>query len=393
MKILYHHRTASKDGQEVHIRELITALRDDGHDVLVVGPGGDPTRMREDDAMGGQRGGLGRLRALVPDALLPLANRAYTELFVARLRREVSRFRPDVIYERHALDNRVGMRIAREFALPLLLEVNAPLAREEFEQGRLSTLEPSLSRELEVLRAADAVLAVSRVLSDILVADGVAPERISVIHNGASRELLAAPRDPSFRTRFAAGEELVLGFVGFPRPWHGLDRVIRALAEHRDGALARARFWLAGEGPAVEGLVALAAKLGVGERMRVVGVLARREIVPFLDSIDIALQPAATRYASPLKLFEYLARGVPVIAPRQPNVCEIVADERSALLFDPGEPSDFARRLVQLCTDSELRARVGAGGRARIDEAGYTWERNAKRVAALAAALEERTSR
>lgn len=390
MRILYHHRTASKDGQEVHIRELIQALRAIGHEVLVEGPGGDPTAERGDDAMGGRRSGLGRLRALVPDSLMPIANRVYAAWFVWKLRRAVERFRPDVIYERHALDNTVGVRVARQFRLPLLLEVNAPLSREEHEQGKLDSLEPALSREVEVLRSAGAVMAVTRVLADIVIGDGVPADRVHVIQNGASREFLETPRDRSLRDRWCESDSLVLGFVGFPRPWHGLDRVIRALAEHRDGALANARFWLAGEGPAVSGLTTLAANLGVADRVRVVGVLGRRDVIPFLDSIDIALQPAATRYASPLKLFEYLARAVPVIAPRQPNICEIVADERSAMLFDPEDATDFARRLVRLAADPELRARIGRGGRSRIDEAGYTWERNAQRVAAIAEAAKER---
>jgi len=393
VRILYHHRTASKDGQEVHIRELIGALRALGNEVLVMGPGGDPFETKEAGAMGGQRGGLGRLRRFVPDAWMPLANRAYEALFTRRLRDAARSFRPDVIYERHALSNTVGSRVARELELPLLLEVNAPLAREEFEQGRLPALEPALSREMAVLNGASAILAVTNVLRDILTADGTPASRISVIHNGASRELLEAPADRGWRTRFGINDELVLGFVGFPRPWHGLDRVIRALAESQEGALSRARFWLAGEGPAVNDLVALANQLGVRERLHVLGVLGRRDVVPFLDAIDIALQPAATRYASPLKLFEYLARGVAVIAPRQPNVCEIVADERSALLFDAADPTDFARQLARLATDAELRTRLGAGGRARIAEAGYTWEDNAVRVAAIAAACVERRPR
>ncbi len=389
MRILYHHRTASRDGQEVHIRELIAAFRALGHEVLVVAPGGDPTATIGEGTgdMGGSRKGLGALRALVPDFLMPLANAAYSTLFKRKILTAGRRFRPDVVYERHALNNTVGRDTARALGVPLLLEVNAPLSREEFEQKRLHSLEPALSREMSVVRDAGIVFAVTDVLKRILIEDGVSPERIEVVHNGASSELLNAPVDRSRRQEFAPCSEIVLGFVGFPRPWHGLDRILRVLASARSEALARTRFVVAGEGPAVGDLARISEELRLAERVRFIGVLGRCEVLSFLDAIDIGLQPAATRYASPLKLFEYLARSVPVIAPRQPNIEEIVVDERSALLFDPRAPGDLERQLVRLVEDTDLRRRIAAGGRSRIDEAGFTWSKNAERIARAAQRL------
>lgn len=381
MKLLYHHRTASRDGQEVHIRELIAALRGAGCEVEVVAPGGDDS---SEHAMGGSRGLLGTLRTLLPDAFMPLAKWAYARLFTQRLIAAGRAFAPDALYERHALDNEVGRAAASRLGIPLLLEVNAPLAREEFETGRIPTLEPMLRREMTVVRSADAVLAVTRVLADILCADGVERDRIHVLHNGASASALDAPRDRSLRNRLAPDDRTVLGFVGFPRPWHGLDRVVRFLARSTGARLRTSEMWIAGEGPAVEPLLSLARELGVENRVRCLGVLGRDQIVPFLDAIDVALQPAATRYASPLKLFEYLARGVAVLAPRQPNIEEIVRDGSSAILCDPSDDADFERALERLVTDPQVRERIGRGGRARIDEGGFTWASNARRVIEIA---------
>lgn len=381
MKLLYHHRTASRDGQEVHIRELIAALRQAGCEVEVVAPGGHDS---SEQAMGGSRGLLGSLRTLLPDACMPLAKWAYARLFTKRLIAAGRRFAPDALYERHALDNEVGRAAAARLGIPLLLEVNAPLAREEFETGRIHELEPMLRREMSVVRTADVVLAVTQVLADILCADGVERSRVHVLHNGASASVLEAPRDRSLRDRLAPDDRTVLGFVGFPRPWHGLDRVVRFLARSTELRSRTCEMWIAGEGPAVEPLMALARELGVEKRVRCLGVLGRDQIVPFLDAIDVALQPAATRYASPLKLFEYLARGVAVLAPRQPNIEEIVRDGSSAILCDPNDDADFERSLERLVTDPGVRERIGRGGRARIDEGGFTWESNARRVIAIA---------
>src|ERR1035438_2492939 len=97
MKILYHHRTASKDGQAVHIEELIGALREIGHEVRVVGPeigaGG----------MGAEAGWVQRLKTHLPKAIYELLELAYSRVAYSRLARAAHEFRPDFIYERHNL--------------------------------------------------------------------------------------------------------------------------------------------------------------------------------------------------------------------------------------------------------------------------------------------------
>ncbi|MBK6941158.1 MAG: glycosyltransferase family 4 protein [Planctomycetes bacterium] len=385
MKILYHHRTASRDGQEVHITELVGALRGLGHEVRVVSPSGG------DDgggAMGGNRGGLARLRALVPDALMPLAARAYEFVFTRRLVREGRAFCADVLYERHALFNHCGVRAAAKLGVPLLLEVNSPLAREEQALRHLEDADAVRRDEVATIARADAVFAVTGVLKRILVEDGVPQERVHVVQNGVDPVRFFAPRDPDAKRAFGVAGKLVLGFIGFPRPWHGLDRVVRVLA--RSPELANAVLLVGGEGPAIAPLLELARELGVADRVVVHGVVDRNDVPRFLDAFDVALQPKATPYASPLKLFEYLARGCAVIAPAQANITEVVADGDSAALFTEDDDVDFARVLLRVCSDAAWRARLAARGPALIVERGLTWPGNAAKVAAVARALLDR---
>jgi len=386
MKILYHHRTASRDGQEVHITELVRALRGLGHEVRVVSPGGDEPESGTSE-MGGHRAGLARWRALLPDRLLPLAAFCYDQVFSRQVVRKAAKLQADVLYERHALRNRVGVRAARRLGIPLLLEVNAPLAREEAAFGRVRRLEVELERELETLRSADAVLVVTGVLKRILADDGLPEERIHVIPNGVAPDRFLTPADLRVREELGLMQRLVLGFVGFPRPWHGLERVVQVLAAADSGPLSDAVLLIAGEGPALEPLLRQAREAGLTDRVIVRGVLSREEVPAFIDSFDIALQPHATAYASPLKLFEYLARGVAVIAPKQPNLEEVLVHGQSALLFDPALPEAFAGALVRLAGNRDLRERIAAGGRRRLLEGGFTWTQNAERVVELARSL------
>lgn len=389
MKILYHHRTASRDGQEVHITELVGALRGLGHEVRVVSPSGDDGGGSA-GAMGGNRGGLARLRALVPDALMPLAARAYEFVFTRRLVREGRALGADVLYERHALFNHCGVRAAAKLGVPLLLEVNSPLAREEEALARLEDAEAVRRDEVATIARADAVFAVTGVLKRILVEDGVPADRVHVVQNGVDPARFFAPRDPDAKRAFGVAGKLVLGFIGFPRPWHGLDRVVRVLAQARSSELANAVLLIGGEGPAIAPLLELARGLGVADRIVVHGVVDRGDVPRFLDAFDVALQPKATPYASPLKLFEYLARGCAVVAPAQANITEVVADGDGAALFAEDDDVDFARVLLRVCGDEALRARLAARGPELIRERGLTWPGNAAKVVAVARDLIER---
>ena len=110
MKILYHHRTASGDGQAVHIEEMIAALRRQGHEVLVVSPGnGDHHRM------GGKIGWAHWLKSVLPKACYELLELSYSIIAFTRLARTIRAFRPDVIYERYNLYLMGGLLAKRWF--------------------------------------------------------------------------------------------------------------------------------------------------------------------------------------------------------------------------------------------------------------------------------------
>jgi glycosyltransferase involved in cell wall biosynthesis len=121
--------------------------------------------------------------------------------------------------------------------------------------------------------------------------------------------------------------------------------------------------------------------------VRFTGVVAREQVPAFVASFDIALQPAVTPYASPLKLFEYLALGKAIVAPRMPNIEEVLTHGDNAWLFDAVDGASFASALSALSEDPALRQRLAVRARASIGELGLTWRSNAQRVAALGAAL------
>jgi glycosyltransferase involved in cell wall biosynthesis len=173
-----------------------------------------------------------------------------------------------------------------------------------------------------------------------------------------------------------------LGFVGFVRQWHGLDRVLHGLAAW-SGA-PRLDLTVVGEGPARVDLESLAAGLGLGGRVHFTGLATRDDVPRLVAGFDIALQPASVPYASPLKLFEYMAAGRAIVAPDQPNIREVLEHGRTALLFDPANPEAMWQSIEVLARDAALRASLGAAARQEILRRDFTWAGNALRVVALA---------
>ncbi len=374
MRILYSHRIQSRDGQSVHVEELVSAFLREGHQVEVVGPG-----FYQAAGFGGGSRAVAALRRLLPGALGELAELAYNIPAYWRLRRAARRFRPDLIYERCNLYYLAGTRLARRTGLPLYLEVNSPLAEERARFGGLRLGRIAAAAERRVWCSARRVLVVTEVLRATVVAGGAAPERVMVVPNGVVLERFAPP---PFGPARAPAAPLVLGFVGFVRAWNGLDAVIRAMAS----AGTAVELVVVGEGPERPALEALAAELGIAARVRFTGLVAHARVPDLVAGFDIALQPRVVPYASPLKAFDYMAAGRAIVAPDQPNIREILTDGETALLFDPAASGALWRAVQRLIEDAALRARLGAAARAALEAHDYTWRGNARRIAAWAAA-------
>lgn len=370
MRILYSHRIQSRDGQSVHVEELVAALRALGHEVMVVGPG-----FYAKAEFGGESGLVATIRARLPRWVGELAELAYNVPAWWRLRRACLRFQPALIYERNNLYFLAGTLVARRTGVPLFLEVNAPLADERSRHGGLGL--PRLARWLErfVWRSADRVFAVTGVLKAMIAVAGVPAERIEVVPNG-----IDPARFASLPLRPEAPDPVVLGFVGFVRDWHGLDAVIAAMAADRE---MRLELMIVGDGPAVSALHTQAEALGVANRVRFPGLAAHEAIPGLVAGFDIALQPRVVAYASPLKLFEYMAAGKAIVAPDQPNIREVLSDGETALLFDPAVPDAMWVAIRRLVADPAMRSRLGAAARMEIERRDYTWRGNATRVIKL----------
>jgi glycosyltransferase involved in cell wall biosynthesis len=374
VRVLYHYRIASADGQLVHIREMIEAMRRCGHEVCVVGPkvGGADNKIT--------RQSVAWFRRFCPRVVFELLELAYNIPAFVRLWRAASTFEPDLIYERYSLYLLAGTWAKRLIRVPLVLEVNAPLAEERDRHSggiSLGPIAPWLERK--VWCAADRVCAVTGVLARYIAEHGVREEQLVVTPNGVdATRFNELPRPDEAKASLGIAGKFVVGFVGYVRPWHGLDQVLDWMAteEAPDNAI----LLLVGDGPARGDLVDLARTLCIAERLIVTGSLPAAEIPRHLAAFDIAVLPDVVPYASPLKLLEYMAAGCAILAPDKENIREIVKSAHEAELF---EPSTFKQHLSAMVENRSVREKLGERARQKILDGSHGWERNVARLERL----------
>ena len=382
MRILYHHRIASKDGQITHIEEMVAALRTLGHEVLVVGP----TVHQQDSGSGGSAGWVGKLKATLPGWLYELAESAYALVAYRRLSKAVQQFKPDVIYERYALYQPAGVWVSRRRRVPLLLEVNAPyaIARRKYNQLQLGWLADAFERY--TFRGADRVFPVTRVLGDMLEGMGVQAQRIRVIPNAINpHDFESLPTVEAAKARKGLGSRTVIGFIGFVREWDQLDRIVDWLS--RRPANDPAMLMVVGDGPVRPALEAQAKRLGIAHKLVFTGVVPRSQVPAEAMAFDVALQTALVPYASPLCLFEYMAMGKAILAPDQPNHHEVLVQGTDCEMYAPADPQGIEQRLDRLVDDPQRRQTLGQQARQALTDRAYFWEGNARRVLAAAGEL------
>jgi glycosyltransferase involved in cell wall biosynthesis len=394
LRILYHHRTRAGDAQGIHIAEIQRAFRNRGHEVVEVALVEAGAEARADEKGGSAKGLAGiasRLAGALPLPAKEALELAYNAVAYRRLSQAIRRLRPDFVYERYAANTFAGLAAARRHGVPFVLEVNAPLEMAEHVGLFFKRLTRSVERRL--CAGADVTIAVTRVLVGILEDEGVPPGKVVVMPNGVRRELGTGGDRAGFRHRLGIPPDAVVaGFVGWFRAWHGLERMLEAAATPEWRA-AGIHLVLAGDGPAMPALRAMHSELGLEGHVHLCGTVPRDQVESALAAFDIAVQPAVTPYACPMKVIEYMAAGLAIVAPGSDNVRELLKDGETALLCLGGAmPSmeDLKDGVLRLARDPELRQRLGAAARRALLERGYLWEENARRVEELVAWIKQR---
>ena len=301
---------------------------------------------------------------------------------VARLAREV---RADVVMERYYNFGGEGVVAAHRLRIPAVLEVNAPIVdypgSPKARVDRALVVEPLRRWRDRLCRMTDLFVTPSAKI----LPDWIEPARVLEVEWGADVDRFRP--DTTGPLPFVPDPDRVLCvFAGAFRAWHGAARLAEALARLHARGDARFGAVFIGDGPereaaerALEGVPAVTFT-GAIPHSQVPACLAAADIgvAPFEPVRHGALQ--LTFFWSPLKIFEYMAAGLPVVAPALPRLTHLVSDGREGILYDPSDPGGLDAALVRLA-DRGLRQRLGGAARQRVVR-DFSWDAHCRALSA-----------
>lgn len=363
-------------GGSVHVRAMIRAFRAEGHTVEVFcaeagsGPAEFPVTAL------GPTFPPAEDREAKEHRLLALADALQSRL---ETRHAEAPF--DLIYERYGLWSAAGIRAARRLNLPAVVEVNAPLVEEQAAFRKFVLQDKARAIESEVFTSAHALAVVSRELAGYVAARGANPACIHVIGNAVDGTQFH-PAIPPAQVPGLRNGTFTLGFTGSLKAWHGTDLLIEALALLR--RRIDAQLLIVGDGPERGALLDQAARLGLSRDVTITGWVPHHHLPGLIARMDVALAPypaMENHYFSPLKLFEYLAMGRPIVASRIGQIADLIGPTGSGLLVPPGDPAALAEAIARIAADPALAADLRR--RAAHQALLHDWRANARRIADL----------
>ena len=284
-----------------------------------------------------------------------------------------------------------ALALRRRFGIPVVYEVRglfeASWTSDDryAEQGEL--FHRRLAFESRLLGEVDGVLAISEALIDDFVARGIARDRITLIPNGIDPAAFeAVARDPAMTSQLGLAGRHVVGYVGnLDHRREGIEDLIDAIALLRDSGRTDVALLIVGDGVRRDELEARARRRALGDRARFTGRVPHEAVPQYYAQMDLFANPRiverAARLITPLKPYEAMALGLPVVVSDLPALREIVDPPARGAVAPPGDPAGLAAAIARLLDDPDERIRLGRAGRAWVTT-DRTWAANGPRYRA-----------
>ena len=364
-------------GCSVHLQEVVMAMLKRGAEVHLFA-----TRIGNESAADFSSLHIHPLPQLVKgeDSARDQAALAVNRTLRGALEREAARGAFDLIYERSSLWSCAAMEFACEHEVASVLEVNAPLLAEQTSLRTNFNREAAEDVAMRAFRSAKIITAVSRELGHMLEAHPNVRGKVHVVPNAVTPE-----RFNRVAPALAKDEDdFVVGFVGTLKAWQGLTTMLESFAQlaQRTGL---ARLLVVGNGPEREWLDREIAARHLSHRVHCTGAVSPDEIPGLLASMDVVVAPyppLTNFYFSPLKLYEFMAAGLPVIASRIGQIEEVIQHDLTGVLVPPGDAAALTSALHELQLNPAKRARLGRAAREVVQQ--HTWDDIVALIFALA---------
>jgi len=393
-------------GASVHVREMSDAFTRAGHSLVIAAPLATKSPWEQPQYMDAEfiqfpvsENAVEVVRAIksytdmlssAPSLAGEIRRIIYNEELEPRLFQRFKNTPPDFIYVRASLYSTIGVELKKSFNIPLIVEINAPLAMEQNIYRSSETGELAYAAECRLLLNADAILCVSQALKKYVISLGINDNLIHVIPNGVNPHYFNSKNNNlGLKKSLGLRKGPVLGFVGGLRPWHGVDILPSLLSNIREN-YSDVQLLIIGEGPLRSSLEFQFREKNLENNVIFAGSFPHRDIADIIKLFDVALAPYAQTghdfYFSPLKLFEYMACGVPIVTTRIGQIQEIIKNNETGLLYEADNLKELTTHCLNLIENPQQAKLLGVNA-AKIVAEKYTWDHNVKRVLGIVESL------
>jgi len=338
--------------------------------------------------------------ALFKEKLAEIGEFVYNFYSYRYFKKKIKEFNPSFIYHRLSCGTFFVSKIAKDFKIPIILEVNGfgdwlsifyiykknlikDFLNNIFRRKILSLIENSNFRNSSV------IITPSQVLKNDLTEIGIPGEKILVIPNGVDVNKFDYRISMSNQSKEIKKElkidrdKKIVGFVGTFGPWHGIENLVSAISsvkgKNKDRGII---FLLMGDGVLKRYAVD---KIGKFNNVIFTGNIPYSEIQYYLSICDVlvsphSLQPGGREFiGSPTKIFEYMAMGKGIVASNLGQIGEVLENNRTAILVEPNNVGELVNGILKLVDDKEIRLKLGMNAAREVREK-YTWDRNMKKL-------------
>ncbi len=316
-----------------------------------------------------------KLASKLPEPFFEIAELAYNLIASWRILAYL-RKHDDVafMYERYALFMFFPVLIARIRKLPVILEINDSAAVERVRPLFFSSL--ALAIEGWVFRNASGLVFVSSVFRDRARAthSRMAPAIVTPNAANIDKFTFSPEQRASTRAKWGLDGCVVCGYLGAFVPWHAIDQFVYRIAD-RFAEAPDLKLLLVGDGATFDQVSTFVKQRGLESRVVLSGRVPHDEVPGLLAAMDLAILPSAGDYTSPVKLFEFMACGIPPIAPDFLPIREVLQEARTGWMFPSGDLDSAASAVLLRSKDRVELARVGAAARAYV-AAERQWRNN-----------------
>lgn len=294
--------------------------------------------------------------------------------------------KPDIFYSRFYLIAPLSYVLIKFIRSPVVIvsEHNGYLY-DEMRMLDFSRLKAFIAKRLQLLGAkfSDKVGVVTEGIKDLLVQSGINESKIFAVGNGTDiNHFRPVKRSKALKAVGLKPNYYYIGFIGRLARWQGVDLILRA-ASIILKEIPQVRFLIIGDGPEYENLRFLSKKFSIEKECTFTGSIPYEMAPIYINSFDIAVAPFIQERnekigISPLKIRDYAACGIPIVASRVKGL-EMIEENNIGILVNPEDEKSLANAIIILLKNPKMRKEMGKRAR-ELAEREFSWKKTAREI-------------